>query len=73
MERADPRRRLELAHELAWSRSAKVEKLERGVKYIERYKNELAAAGLPEGNSELLAWTSYARIMLSANEFVYLD
>ena len=64
---------LELAHELAWSRPAKPIEAERGTQFLEQYRRHLAAVGLPAERLELETWTSYARILLSANEFVYLD
>jgi len=33
----------------------------------------LIGAGTPNERIELEAWTSYSRIVLSANEFVYVD
>jgi hypothetical protein len=69
----EPARRIELAHELAWSRPATPTELEKGGHYIDGYKKELAKTGVTDGRLELEAWTSYARIMLRANEFVYVD
>jgi hypothetical protein len=70
---SDPRRRFELAHQLAWSRSVTANEVERGLRYLDGYTKELARMGRPAEWLELEAWTSYARIMLCANEFVYLD
>jgi hypothetical protein len=69
----DPWQRIELAHQLAWSRLARPMELEMGVHYIDAYKKELEKNGVPTGRLEAEAWTSYARILLSANEFVYVD
>jgi cytochrome c553 len=65
--------RVEVAHRLAWSRPAKPEEVERGVRYVEEYRRRLAEAGAPAERQELEAWTSYARVLLCANEFVYVD
>jgi hypothetical protein len=70
---ADPGQRIELAHQLAWSRPARPEEVERGLRYVEEYRKRLAEAGAPAERVELEAWTSYARVVFSANEFVYLD
>ncbi len=70
---ADPRRRIVLAHQLAWSRPAKPSEVERGIGYVEEYSKQLGKAGAAGQRLELEAWTSYARILLSANEFIYLD
>jgi hypothetical protein len=70
---ADSLRRIELAHQLAWSRPATPAEVERGLRYVEEYRKGLARAGAPAERLELEAWTSYCRVMLCANEFVYLD
>jgi hypothetical protein len=69
----DPRRRIELAHQLAWSRPATATEREKGARYVEAYRQELARRGVSGAQQEREAWTSYARVLLSANEFVYLD
>jgi hypothetical protein len=69
----DARQRVGLAHELAWSRPAQEFEKARGVRYVEEYKKELATMGVGGERQELEAWTSYARVVLGANEFVYLD
>jgi hypothetical protein len=70
---SDPRRRVELAYELAWSRSASPAEVERGRWYIAQYSQPLTSMGLTEVQAAQAAWTSFARVMMSANEFVYLD
>jgi hypothetical protein len=70
---ADPAQRIGLAHELAWSRLPTPSEVAKATGYIEAYKKKLAKAGAPNEQLEVEAWTSYARVMLSANEFVYLD
>jgi hypothetical protein len=70
---SDSRQRLELAHELTWSRPATAEEVERGLRYLAEYQQQLAQTGVAGHVLEVQAWTSYARIMLCANEFVYLD
>ncbi len=69
----DIRRRIELAHELAWSRARSASEQDMGTRYLHNYMKELSRAGTPNKESELEAWTSYARLLLSANEFVYVD
>jgi len=69
----EPARRIELAHQLAWSRPAKPAEVAKGIGYIEAYKRDLARAGARGDGLEVEAWTSYARVLLSANEFVYVD
>jgi hypothetical protein len=65
--------RIRLAHELAWSRPASVAEVQKAADYLQRYEAALAKSGPREGDRDLEAWTSLARILLTANEFVYVD
>jgi hypothetical protein len=69
----DDTRRLALAHQLAWSRPATSKEIQRGQDYLSACEKELARTGAPRDRLELEAWTSYVRVLISANEFVYLD
>jgi cytochrome c553 len=69
----DPAGRVGHALALAWGRPAAPEEVAQGVAYVRRYAEELARAGTPEAGRELEAWTSYARVVLTANEFLYVD
>jgi hypothetical protein len=66
-------RRIAEAHERAWGRPPTPAEVEKGEAYVRLYREELAKTGAPAGRVELEAWTSYARVLLTANEFVYLD
>jgi hypothetical protein len=65
--------RIDLAHQLAWSRPARPAERETAVRYVEAYQKELAKVGVRVEQQEVEAWASYARVMLSGNEFVYID
>jgi hypothetical protein len=69
----DDRTRITLAHELAWGRPPRAEELDNGSEYLQRYAEALSHAGGPADRIVLEAWTSYARILLTANEFFYID
>ena len=70
---SDLRQRIHLAYWLAWSRPAESGEVDKALAYVERYQKELAMVGAAAERIELEAWTSYARVVLSASEFVYLD
>jgi hypothetical protein len=72
---ADPdlARRVDRAHVWAYGRPASPAEVERGVAYVRRYADELGRAGAAEAGREREAWASYARVVLTANEFLYLD
>jgi hypothetical protein len=69
----NPVQRLELAHQWAWSRLPQPVERDRAFRYLREYREQLVAAGVSDPEAETRAWTSYARILLNANEFVYLD
>lgn len=69
----DPRRRIDLAQQLAWSRPADEHELARAQRYLEEYPR-LPAGDKRDGPSpKRQAWISYARILFGANEFVFVD
>ncbi len=68
-----PRSASAWAHRVAWGRPATAAEVERGVDYVNHYAAELRRAGAPAERVEIEAWTSYARVMLTANEFVFVD
>jgi hypothetical protein len=70
---ADRKQRVELAHLLAWSRPATAQEIQKGLDYLSTYERELTRVGTPKERLELEAWTSYTRVLISANEFVYID
>jgi hypothetical protein len=65
--------RIDRAHRWAYARPASRAETDHAHRYIERYKSELVRAATPADRLDLEAWTSYARIVLTANEFVFLD
>jgi hypothetical protein len=69
----DPARRVDRAHLWAYGRPASPEEVEKGVAYVRRYAGELARAGAAGAGREREAWASYARVVLTANEFLYVD
>jgi hypothetical protein len=65
--------RIRLASELAWSRPPSLDETRRARDYLQRYRDELARTGVAAEKLELEAWASYARVLLTANEFFYVD
>jgi hypothetical protein len=71
---ADPRRRIEIAHLLAWSRRpAGDAEVAAVLRYLEACSQTLRGSGMPPAQVEREAWTSYARVLLCSNEFVFVD
>jgi hypothetical protein len=64
---------IRLACELAWGRPPSPDETRRACDYLQRYRDELARAGETGEKLESEAWASYARVLLTANEFFYID
>lgn len=71
--KTDANERLRMAVELAWSRLPRENEIAKANEFLKRYEAELTQAGQSDSAQELGAWTSYCRILLTANEFIYLD
>jgi hypothetical protein len=69
----NPDERVDWAHRRAWGRPASTEEIARGRDYVRVYAQELHRTGTPADRVELEAWTSYARVMLTASEFMFVD
>jgi hypothetical protein len=69
----DDKARITRAQELAWGRPATPSEIERASRYLADCKTALAAAHVPERDRERLAWLSLAKVMLTSNEFLYVD
>jgi mono/diheme cytochrome c family protein len=65
--------RIELAYTMALARPPRDEERQRGVAFLERYRQQLQAPGVPAEQQALLTWAAYARTLFAANEFLFLD
>jgi hypothetical protein len=68
-EREDTRR-IERAHRLAFGRPPTPEESRLGESYLRQVHKEL---DLPPDKQERAAWASYVRVLLSSNEFIFVD
>jgi hypothetical protein len=71
--RSEEAERIRLAQELAWSRPPSREELVRWRDWLEQARKLLAGSDTSTDQSDEQAWNSLARVLLSANEFVYVD
>jgi hypothetical protein len=58
---------------LAWSREPGEGEVEKMRSSLARYRDGLEQTGRTKEEEETEVWTSYARVLLEANEFVYVD
>lgn len=65
--------RIAFAVQHAWSRPARADDRARARAFLDRFAAEARRTGLPEQEAISEAWTSYARVLLSSNEFFFVD
>jgi hypothetical protein len=70
---ADAAARVELAHELAYSRPALPSEIKSACTYVRRYNQQALEAGFAPNKAEAEAWLSYARTILGSHEFFYVE
>jgi hypothetical protein len=69
----DLRERVRRGIKLLYARPAAEKEIDRALEFIRASTGALKEADAPRGRIELEAWTSYARVLLSSNEFLYVD
>jgi hypothetical protein len=72
-EAGEPSLRIARALALAYCRPPLPDEVNRACEYVKTYTHDAAGAGLSRQKAESEAWLSYARTLLSSNEFVYVD
>jgi hypothetical protein len=65
--------RIRLMEELAYNRPPSPAETARAEKYLTRYRTLALSTGLTASRADAEAWLSYARVILAANEFFYID
>jgi hypothetical protein len=68
----DDAARVALAYRLAFGREPDSREEREGAEYLRKYRKELADHTIA-GDPELLTWSSFARILVSSNEFFYVE
>jgi hypothetical protein len=68
-----PRARIRRMEELAYSRPATEAETARAEEYLTQFRTLALSTGLNPTRADAEAWLSYARVILTANEFFYLD
>lgn len=69
----EPATRVRLAYCLAYARAPAPAETSQALAYVARYTKAAAIPGKAAAAAERAAWVSLARVLLCANEFVYLD
>lgn len=66
-------RALDFAAASAWGRKLTASERKEAEAYWNRYRAIAKDHGVSEDQSRLEAWTSYARVLMTSNEFLYVD
>jgi hypothetical protein len=61
------------AYLLAYSRPPTEAEVARSLEFVKVYQADLVGQGIEAGQARLRAWQALCRVILSANEFIYLD
>ena len=67
------RERLDYAYRLALGRTPKLAEIKEATVYLQQARADLAAAQTPMEQLNRAALASYLRVVLSSNEFLYVD
>ena len=69
----EPDERIEMAYQLAYGRPPSEVESGKARTYVQEYTDELKQMDVKPEHLEVEAWSSYAHILLTSNEFVYID
>jgi hypothetical protein len=73
LEASNPPDRIRRMEELAYGRSPTMDEIAKAEEYLAQYRNLALTTGLNPTRAASEAWQSYARVILTANEFFYVD
>ena len=59
--------------ELAYCRPPSPAETAKAEEFLTQFRTRAVSSGLNPSRAEAEAWLSYARVILAANEFVYVD
>jgi hypothetical protein len=65
--------RIDRAFRLALGRAARAEEVEEADEYLRQIEPSLQAAGVPTNQLRRAVWVSYLRVLLSSNEFAFVE
>lgn len=65
--------RINAIYQWCYSRPASDQDIIAAERYLHEYAMAAAASGIPSAECEQAAWTSFARLSLASDEFIYID
>jgi hypothetical protein len=69
----NPGARITTGAGMAWGRELDAEEIRKYREYVERYSAESLRSGASPAQAELAAWSSFAHVLITTNEFLYID
>jgi len=72
-ESADDAARVTSAYRAAYGRSPNESEVQRALEFVEAYTKSLSTEKLAADEVRVKAWQSLCRVILSANEFIYVE
>jgi len=69
----DPAARIDLAFQLAFSRSPDAAEQRESQEFVRAYQEKLLALHTPAAQVESQTWSAFSRSLLSGNEFIFID
>lgn len=70
---SDSKKRIDLAYRLAFGRPVTAEEMASSEEYLKQCAEELKQTDVPVEKQPRAAWVSYCRVLLSSNEFLFID
>ncbi len=69
----DEQSRIAAAYQIAWNRAPSSDEQQECAEFLKQYRSQLAELKTPPDQMELKAWSALARVLMSSNEFVFVD
>ena len=69
----DEHSRIAAAYQIAWNRSPTSDEQQECADFLKQYRDKLAELKTPSDQAELKAWSALVRVLMSSNEFVFVD
>ncbi|MBC7816827.1 MAG: hypothetical protein IAG10_08070, partial [Planctomycetaceae bacterium] len=70
---SDEQARIAAAYQTAWNRPPTPGEQQECADFLKQYRDKLAELKTPPDQVELKAWSALARVLMSSNEFVFVD
>lgn len=70
---SDEQTRIVAAYQLAWNRPPSADEQQECADFLRQYRDKLMELKTPSDQIELKAWSALTRVLMSSNEFVFVD